>query len=76
MTLLVLLILLTSELPDPGMPYFVPLMGTIGLFVGGLVAHLRDLPPDERPRWTGTGTWVGVGIGGAVWIVVYVIDRL
>ena len=58
MTLLVPLVLLTSSLPDPGMPSFVPLMGTVGLFIGGLVAHLRGIPADERSRWTGTGTWV------------------
>ncbi|HEU4704032.1 MAG TPA: hypothetical protein VFS37_16235 [Conexibacter sp.] len=73
---LVLLILLASELPDPGMPHFVPLMGTLGLFVGGLAAHLRGIPAEERSRCTGTGTWAGIGVGGAVWIAVHVIDRL
>jgi hypothetical protein len=76
MMLLVLIVLLTSELPDPGMPYFVPLMGTVGLFVGGLIAHLRGVPPDERQRWAGTGTWAGIGIGGAVWMFIYAMDRL
>jgi hypothetical protein len=76
MTPFVLLILLTSELPDPGMPYFVPLMGTVGLFVGGLVAHIRGISPEERSRWTSTGTWAGIGIGAAVWAVVYAMDRL
>ena len=76
MILLVLIVLLTSELPDPGMPYFVPFIGTVGLFVAGLVAHLRGISPDERSRWISAGTWVGLGIGGAVWIAVYAIDRL
>jgi len=76
MILLVDLVLLTSELPDPGMPYFAPLVGTIGFFVGGLLAHLRHIPADERSRWTGSGTWVGIGVGGAIWAVVYAMDRL
>jgi len=73
---LVLLILLTSELPDPGMPYFAPLMGAVGFFVGGLLAHLRSVAADERSRWAGTGMWVGIGVGGTIWTLVYVIDRL
>ncbi len=76
MILLVLIVLLTSELPDPGMPYFVPFMGTVGLFVGGLAAHVRGVSADERSRWAGIGTWADIGIGGVVWIAVYVIDRL
>jgi hypothetical protein len=76
MILLVLIVLLTAELPDPGMPYFAPLVGGIGYFVGGLLAEIRRVSADERSRWTGTGMWAGIGIGGAIWAVVYAMDRL
>jgi hypothetical protein len=65
-----------ATLPDPGNPSFVPFMGGFGLFVGGLVAHLRGLGADERARLMGVGTWFGIGLGGAVWIVLVAMDRL
>jgi hypothetical protein len=76
MTPLVALILLTSELPDPGQPAFVPLAGSVDLFLGGLLALAKRVPPEERSRWMGAGTWAGIGFGGAVWIIAITMDRL
>jgi hypothetical protein len=65
-----------AELPEFGQPAFVPLMGSVGFFVGGLLAHIRRVPPDERSRWMGVGTWAGLGVGRAIWILVFATDLL
>jgi hypothetical protein len=76
MTLLVLLVLLTSELPDPGMPSTVTFFGGIGAFVGALVAHLRRLPSTSAGDATRMGMMIGVGTGLVGWTVALAIDRL
>lgn len=68
--------LLAAVLPDPGQPSFVPLMGSAGFFIGGLFAHIRGVPATQRSHWMGAGTWVGIGVGGAVWFLTYAMDRL
>jgi hypothetical protein len=41
-----------------------------------LLAFVRRVPRAERSHWTGTGAWLGIGIGGIVWTVAVAIDRL
>jgi hypothetical protein len=69
-------LLLASALPDVGQASFVPLMGSVGFFVGGLLARLRGVPLAARSHWMSVGTWVGIGVGGAIWFLTYAIDRL
>lgn len=76
MSLLIGLVLLTSELPDPGQMSFAPIMGAVGMFVGGLVALLRGRSDVERARLTNLGTWTGIGVGLAVWGLGFAIDLL
>ena len=71
-----LAVVLASELPDPGQMSFVPLTGAVGLFVGGLVAHVRGSSDEERGRLTGLGTWCGLGGGLVVWLLGFAIDLL
>lgn len=76
MTLADAVVQIPAELPDPGQPAFEPLMGSVGFFIGGLLAHRRGVPAAERSHWMGAGTWAGIGVGGAVWFLAYAIDRL
>lgn len=69
-------IVLASELPDPGQLSFAPLMGAVGLFVGGLVAHARGVSPEERARWISAGTWSGIGVGVVIWMLGFAIGLL
>jgi hypothetical protein len=69
-------LVLASELPDPGQLSFAPLMGAVGLFVGGVWAHLRGASDDERSRLTNVGTWSGVGFRLVVWILGFAIHPL
>jgi hypothetical protein len=72
----VVLILLTSELPDPGKPSTVTFLGGIGAFVGALVAQLRRLPSTRAGDATRIGMVLGVGAGLVGWTVALAIDRL
>ncbi|HEX4806988.1 MAG TPA: hypothetical protein VFU94_13910 [Conexibacter sp.] len=72
MTLLVL-VLLTSELPDPGAPMFPGICAGYGGFVAGLLAWRRRL--SIGPRVTG-GSVVGFGVGLLCWLTALAIDRL
>lgn len=75
MTLLIVIVL-ASELPDPGQMSFAPIMGAVGLFVGGLVVHLRGGSDEERARLTNLGTWIGIGVGLAIWGLGFAMDLL
>lgn len=70
------IVVLASQPPDPGQLSFAPLMGAVGLFVGGLVAHLRGASEEERSRLVNIGTWSGIGFGLVVWSLDFAIDRL
>jgi hypothetical protein len=74
MTLFILV--LASELPDPGQMSFAPLMGTVGLFVSGFIAELRGVSHEQRARWVAIGTWAGTGVGFAVWMLGFAMDPL
>lgn len=76
MILLVLIVLLASELPDPGQMSFAPLMGAVGLFAGGLVAHVRGVSREERTHWISVGMWSGTGVGFAIWMLGFATDVL
>jgi hypothetical protein len=75
MTALAVLVL-ASELPDPGQMSFAPLMGAVGLFAGGLVAHVRGVSHEERTRWISVGTWSGTGVGFAISMLGFATDLL
>ena len=70
------LMLAASEVPAPGTLSFVALAGMVGTFVGGLVGRIRGLSPSEVGHATGTGTWIGIGVGFATWFAALAIDRL
>jgi hypothetical protein len=76
MILLVLLILLTSELPDPGRLSTITLAATFGSVVGAVVAPLRKLPSDRAGDATRLGLVLGFGAGVLGWLVVLATDRL
>lgn len=69
-------VLLASQLPDPGQLSFAPILGAVGYFVAGLVAHVHGVPDNERGRLADLGTWVGIGVGLAVWLLGFAIDLL
>lgn len=71
-----LILALGSELPDPGQMSFGPLMGAVGLFISGLLAHVRGVTHEQRARWVGIGTWSGTGVGFAVWMLGFAKDLL
>jgi hypothetical protein len=76
MTPLVVLILLTSELPDPGRTGTITLAGGLGAFAGAMIAYLRRLPSQAASDMTRIGMLLGVGAGLAGWLVAFAIDRL
>jgi hypothetical protein len=69
----VLIVLLTSELPDPGRFSFMTNCAGLGMFVGGIVGWVRRRP--LAPFVTG-GSMIGFGVGLGCWIVAVAIDRL
>jgi hypothetical protein len=72
----VAIVILASELPDPGQLSFAPILGAVGFFVSGLLARLRGVSDEERTRSADRGTWVGIGIGLAVWLLGFPIHAL
>ena len=72
----VLLILLATDLPDPGQPSTVTFFGGIGAFVGAAVAYLRGLPSAAAGDATRIGMVIGVAAGLVGWTVALAIDRL
>ena len=70
------ILVLASELPDPGQMSFGPLMGGAGLFVSGLVAQVLGMSHEQRARWVAIGTWAGTGVGFAVWMLGFAMDPL
>jgi hypothetical protein len=75
-TLLVVTILLTSELPDPGRMGTITLAGGLGAFVGAMIAYARRQSSQVASDMTRIGMLVGVGAGLVGWFVVFAIDRL
>jgi len=73
---LLVVVLLTSELPDPGKPSTIALAGTLGAFVGALVAECRKLPSGPAGDLTRRGMVVGAGAGLGAWLAVFAIDLL
>lgn len=69
----VAIVLLSSELPDPGLPSFTTLCAGFGMFLGGVLGWLRRRP--VAPLVTGGGV-VGFGVGLVGWLTVLAIDRL
>jgi hypothetical protein len=73
MTLFVLLILLTSELPDPGAPMFPTLCAGHGGFLAGVGAWVRRR---QIGPFVAGGSVVGFGVGYICWLTALAIDRL
>ena len=76
MTPFVLLILLTSELPDPGRLAFPGICGTFGGFVGMATGMSRRLAWERTTKLAAQGGAVGYGVGFVGWLVAVAIDRL
>jgi hypothetical protein len=76
MTLVLVLVLLTSELPDPGKPGTISLAGMLGGFAGALLAIVRRRPSQVAGDMARVGMVIGVGAGLAGWLIVLAIDRL
>jgi membrane protein YqaA with SNARE-associated domain len=76
MTLLLLLILLTSELPDPGRLAMVAYVSLLGGFVGSLIGRLCRRPRERVNEMAADGAFVGFGVAFIGWVVAVAIDRL
>jgi len=76
MTLLLVIVLLTSELPDPGRIATITFVGTFGACVGVFVAHVRRLPSERAGDLMRIGMLVGFGTGLLGWLAAFAIDRL
>jgi hypothetical protein len=76
MIVLVLLVLLTSELPDPGRLSTITFAATFGSVIGAAAAYLRKLPSDRAGDATRMGLILGFATGSLGWLVVLAIDRL
>ena len=76
MTLLIVLVLLTSELPDPGKLATVGLASLLGGFVGGCIGRLRHRSRERIHDLTLDGGYVGFGVGFTMWLIAIATDRL
>jgi len=61
------ILLLPGALPDPAQPALLAFSCALGTFIGGAVARARRQPPEAVVRATATGTWLGAGIGLAIY---------
>ncbi len=76
MTALALIVLLTSQLPDPGSFGTITVAATFGVCMGALLAHLRGLSSERATDLARIGMLIGFGVGLLGWIVAFAIDRL
>jgi hypothetical protein len=76
MLLLIMLVLLTSELPDPGRLTTAGLASLLGGFVGGCIGRLRHRSRERIRDLTLDGGYVGFGVGFIGWLIAIAIDRL
>ncbi len=76
MTPLVLVVVLTSELPEPEQPAFPSVCGTFGGFVGMAIGMGRQYAWPRTTKLAAQIGAVGYGIGFAIWVVVVAMDRL
>jgi hypothetical protein len=67
---------LAAELPDPGKPSTIALAGTLGAFVGALIAERRKLPSSSAGDLTRRGMVVGTGAGLMGWLTRFATDLL
>jgi hypothetical protein len=74
--ILLVLVLLTSELPDLGRLSTVTFMATFGSVIGASAAYLRRLPSDRAGDATRIGLILGFAAGLLSWLIVFAIDRL
>jgi hypothetical protein len=72
---LLLIVLLTSALPDLGQPSVMAIAAAFGHFAGGLLAMCRR-GREHIGRAMAEGSLAGYGTGLFVWIVVLAMDRL
>jgi hypothetical protein len=76
MTMLVVIVLLTAELPDAGSATFPAICAGFGGFVGLLLGVVRRLPWERIGPLMGQGSAAGYSAGFLVWIVLLAMDRL
>lgn len=76
MTLLVAIVLLTSELPDPGKLCTVTFASAFGGFLGGAIGRARSGSRDRVKDLTVDGAFVGFALGFAGWLIAFAIHRL
>ena len=76
MTLPVLIVLLTSDLPDPGQPAFPNICGTFGGFVGMAIGMGRRFAWERTMKTAAQVGAAGYGIGFAIWLIVVATDLL
>jgi len=76
MSPLVLIVLLTSELPEPGRLATITFAATLGSVAGAGIALLRKLPSDRAGDATRLGLVLGFAAGLMSWLVAFAIDRL
>jgi len=76
MTPFVSIVLLVSELPDPGKLATAGLASLLRGFVGGCIGRLRHRSRQRIRDLTLDGGYVGFGVGLIAWLIAVAIDRL
>ncbi len=76
MILLVLIVMLTAELPDPGRLATAGFASLIGAFAGSLIGRLLGHSRERVDELTKDGAFVGCGIAFAAWLIVVATDVL
>jgi hypothetical protein len=76
MTVLVVIVLSASELPEPGQPIFPSVCGAFGGFLGMAFGIGRRFAWERTTKLAAQAGAAGYGVGFAVWLAVVAIDRL
>jgi len=74
--ILITLVLLTAELPDPGRLATIVIASAFGGFVAGALARARRRPHERVAKLTADGAFVGFAVGLIGWLAAFAIDRL
>ena len=61
--------LLAADLPDPGSPTVILLVGALGGFLRSLAARMDDADLERRREVTENGVFYGIALGLAVYFV-------
>jgi len=74
--ILLVLVLLTAELPDPGRLVTAGYASLLGGFVGSLIGRLHGRSRERVDEMMKDGAFVGFGMAFAGWLIVIATDVL